>query len=154
MTPARAKGASAIAIAVTMLVGFEGLVTTGYHDKIDPKGVNTVCYGHIEDVKIGDKYTLQGCKDMLAEDLPRYDAMVTKCVHVPMPPHRHAAILSFTYNVGGGALCKSTVARELNAGHVKAGCDALLRYDRANGKVLQGLKNRRVAERAACLRED
>lgn len=154
MTP-RAKGAVGfIALTVSMLVGFEGMAPKGYHDHIDPPGVNTVCYGHIEDVRIGDKYSLVGCQEMLAEDLPRYDAMVAKCVHVPMPPHRHAAILSFTYNVGGGALCKSSVARELNAGHVKAACDALLLYTRANGKVLQGLKNRRVAERAACLRED
>lgn len=153
MTP-RAKGVSFVALAVSLIAGFEGLLHVGIHDKIDPPGVNTVCFGHIENVKIGERHTTLECQIMLAEDLPRYDAMVKKCIHVPMPPHRHAAIISFTYNLGGGALCRSTVARELNAGHVQAGCDAMLRYNKANGRVLQGLKNRRVNERAHCLRED
>lgn len=143
-----------VGLAISMITVFEGLALRGHHDPIDPPGINTICFGHIENVKIGEKYTVQQCEDILAADLPRYETMVQKCINVPMPPHRHAAILSFTYNVGGGALCKSTVARELNFGRVQKGCDALLLYDRANGKVIQGLHNRRVAERVACLRED
>lgn len=148
------KIASWSAIAVSLLIGFEGLVHRGWHDKIDPKGVNTVCYGHIENVKIGDYYTTLECQELLAKDIPRYDAMVKKCIHVPLPPHRHAAMVSFTYNVGGGALCKSTVARELNAGHVQAGCDALLRYTKSTGVVRRGLVTRRAIERVYCLRND
>lgn len=143
-----------VALATAFISNFEGFAPVGHHDPIDPKGVNTVCYGHIEDVKIGDKYTKLECQDMLAKDLPRYDAMVQKCVHVSMPPHRHAAILSFTYNVGGGALCKSSVARKLNAGDVNGACEALMLYTKANGKYIRGLQNRRAAERAYCLRND
>lgn len=148
------KTAQWAAIAVSLLVGFEGIAHRAWHDPIDPKGVNTVCYGHIENVKLGDEYTTLECQRMLAADLPRYDAMVKRCIHVPMPPHRHAAILSFTYNLGQGALCKSSVAREINAGHVKAGCDAMLGYTRSLGVVRKGLVNRRKIERAYCLRED
>ncbi|HET9285677.1 MAG TPA: lysozyme [Candidatus Angelobacter sp.] len=145
------RKAGAIAIAVSLIGGFEGLYTHAYRDVV---GVKTVCYGHIEGVQMGDSYTEQECKDMLADDLPKYDAQVMKCIHVEMPPHRHAAILSFTYNVGGGALCHSSVARYLNAGNVKRGCDALLQWDRAGGRVIRGLHNRRVKERAECLRND
>ena len=143
-----------VAIAVTIISGFEGLSTYAYHDRIDPPKVNTVCYGHIEDVQLGDHYTKIQCQEMLASDLPKYEDMVQKCIHVPMPAHRHAAIISFTYNVGGGALCRSSVALFLNEGKVEQACDALLRYDRANGKVIQGLENRRKAERTLCLRDD
>jgi lysozyme len=75
-----------------------------------------------------------------------------------MPPHRQAALVSFTYNIGGGNLCKGSVAVEFNAGHVKAGCTNMLNYVKAAGKTLRGLVNRRSngmwGERAWCLRED
>lgn len=149
------KKAGAIALATTMIAGFEGLYTYAYRDIA---GVPTICYGHIEDVRMGDKATKSQCWTMLADDLPRYDAMVNKCIKVDMPPHRHAAILSFTYNVGGYALCHSTVARKLNAGDVKGGCNALLLWDKAHvhgvQRSVKGLTTRREAERAECLRND
>ncbi len=150
--PIRGKGW--VPIAVGSIMAFEGLILVGWHDRIDPPGVNTVCYGHIEDVQVGDRHTKIQCQEMLAKDLPRYEAMVNKCIKVPLPDHRKAAIVSFTYNVGGGALCKSSVARKLNVNDVQGGCDALLLYDRANGKVIPGLHTRRVAERKMCLLGD
>src|SRR5689334_18051004 len=152
--PSTGKRAAAVALAVGMITVWEGYQKVGWHDPIDPPGINTVCYGHIEDVEIGDTYTKTQCEEMLASDLPRYMAMVERCIHVPMPPHRHAAMISFTYNVGGGALCKSSVARKLNASDVQGGCDALLLYNRANGKEIRGLTNRRIAERKYCLMAD
>lgn len=146
--PNRAKGA---ALAVGMIAVFEGCYTYAYRD---PVGIPTVCFGHIEDVQMGDRYTKDQCKQMLLDDLPRYQAQVDQCIHVPMPPHRQAAILSFTYNVGGGALCKSSVARGLNKGDVQGGCDALLLYRYAKGIPLPGLKTRREEERRHCLRGD
>jgi lysozyme len=143
-----------LALAVSSITVYEGFAPVGHHDRIDPPGVNTVCYGHIENVRIGERHTKQQCEVMLEGDLPRYDAMVTKAIHVPLPPHRHAALLSFTYNVGGGALARSSVARRLNAGDVKGGCNALLMYDRANGRVVPGLLTRRKSEREWCLRND
>lgn len=151
---AGAAAGATVALAIAMITAFEGFAPVGHHDKIDPPGVNTVCYGHIEGVKIGDRYTKEQCMELLKKDLPRYEKMVKAAIHVPLPPHRYAAILSFTYNVGGGALKKSSVARHLNAGNVKAGCDALLLYVYANGKPIKGLRIRREKERADCLRND
>lgn len=148
------KKALVVVLAVGMITVWEGLQRVAWHDPIDPPGINTVCYGHIEDVEIGDTYTKTQCEEMLASDLPRYQAMVDRCIKVPMPPHRHAAMISFTYNVGGGALCRSSVARKLNAGDVQGGCDALLLYNRANGKEIRGLSRRRHAERKYCLMND
>jgi lysozyme len=51
-------------------------------------------------------------------------------------------------------LCRGNVARYLNAGNVRAGCNAILAYDHAGGRVLPGLTRRRAAEKALCLRSD
>jgi lysozyme len=150
--PATGKAAGGAAgIAVALIIAWEGLAPVGHHDPIDPPGINTVCYGHIEGVKVGDGYTAEQCKNMLINDLPRYEAMVLKCIKVPMSDGTHAALISFTFNVGGGALCRSSVARKINAGDLRGGCEALMLYVYANGKRIKGLKNRRRDERRLCL---
>jgi lysozyme len=140
-----------VAVAVVVIMTWEGFAAVGHHDPIDPKGVNTIGYGHIENVSIGDRVTKVEAGKLLTADLPRYEKQVEHCIHVPMPGYRHAAIISFTYNVGGGALCKSSVARYINAGEPNKGCDALMLYVKSNGKFRQGLQNRRTAERKLCL---
>ncbi len=144
---------AALLIAVTVVSAYEGLSTKPYRDSV---GVLTVCYGATaaDYVDLSKTYTPAECKAMLGTDLQKYYQMVTSCVHVPMPPHREAAMVSFTYNVGGGAFCKSAVARDLNAGRVQAACDALLAYNRAGGRVLAGLTARRKSERTLCLMEN
>src|ERR1035437_413285 len=115
VTPVNPKGRGGWVMAtVVCLTLWEGFAPVGHHNRIDPPGVNTVCFGHIKDVQIGDRYTKIQCQAMLAQDLPRYEKMLEAAIHVPLPGYRHAAILSFTYNVGGGALKKSSVARKLN----------------------------------------
>lgn len=151
--PAGTKGAW-FAICMTMLSGFEGLYTYAYKDVV---GVTTICYGATNSdrkVRMGDKYTAAQCKEMLAEDIPKYAAPIEKCVKVEMPPNRKAAIVSFAYNVGPERACRSTVVRKLNAGDVRGACDALMMWNRGGGRVIKGLTNRRAAERKSCLRDD
>lgn len=143
-----------LALALTMVAGFEGLYTHAYRD---PVGVITICFGVTNvdrKVKMGDTATKDECYQMLAEDLPKYKAMVDRRIHVAMPPHRTAAIVSFTYNVGEGNLAKSSVARYINANQPLKGCDALLGWTKAKGEVYPGLVKRRQAERVYCYRSD
>jgi lysozyme len=56
-----------------------------------------------------------------------------------------------TYNIGGAAYCRSTVARRFNAGRWKEGCDAYLMWNRGGGRVIRGLTLRRQDERKLCL---
>lgn len=143
-----------LAIAITMVAGFEGLYTHAYKDVV---GVTTICYGVTNSdrpVKMGDTATKEECKQMLAEDLVRYKAMVDKCIHVPMPPHRTASMVSFVYNVGQGNLCKSSVARLMNQNKPLQACDALMMWNKAGGREIQGLTNRRAKERVECKRSD
>lgn len=151
MAPPLKVPTAVAAIAIPAICLFEGLYTYAYRD---PVGIPTICFGHIEDVKMGDRRTPEECKQMLLDDLPRYYAGVKRCIKVPMSGSREAAMLSFTYNVGEGALCKSSVARKLNAGDVAGGCGALLLYTYAKGIQLPGLVNRRRSEYKLCMKDD
>lgn len=142
------KTAAWCTIAVACVSGFEGLRQAAYND---PVGIPTICFGETKGVKIGQRATVEECKAMLAESLEIANQGVTLCIHAPMPDTRRAAVVSFTYNVGAGALCKSSVARRLNAGDVVGGCDALLLYTKARGIELPGLVRRRGEERKLCL---
>lgn len=146
-----------LAVAIPFVSQWEGFYPKKYYDSV---GVATICYGATaaDGVDLSKTYTKAECQEMLGRDLPKYDAQLAKCLtpaaYAAMPPHRHAAMISFTYNVGGGAFCHSAVARNLNAGNIQAACDALLAYNHGGGRVIQGLTNRRVSERKECLRED
>ncbi len=146
-----------LTVALTVVASLEGYYGHPYRDSV---GVKTICYGATaaDKVDFSRIYTKAECLDLLGKDLPKYDKQVQKCLtqkaFEAMPPSRHAAIVSFTYNVGGGALCKSSVARNLNAGRIRAACDSLLLYNRAGGRVLRGLTYRRQFEHRMCLKDD
>jgi lysozyme len=131
------------------LVGLcEGLRLTAYPDVGD---VPTICYGETLNVHMTDTATKAECDQMLAVRLKQFNDAVNSCVQVSLPDTRRASLVSFFYNVGESQACKSTVVRRLNAGDVQGGCDALLMWNKVNGKVVQGLTNRRIKERALCL---
>ena len=64
----------------------------------------------------------------------------------------------FAINVGKEGACNSQAVRAINAGRVAEGCNLIARtpsgqpnWSNAAGKYVQGLQNRRQAERALCL---
>lgn len=136
-----------LSICVACVAAEEGVRTVAYKD---PVGIPTICFGETRDVKLGDKATLEQCKAMLGDRVQQFGLAVDACVHVPMSPSRKAAMVSFSYNVGTEAFCKSTLVRKLNA-RDPAACDELLRWTTAKGIQLPGLVKRREQERALCL---
>lgn len=139
--------------AAALFIGpFEGFYPKAY---LDPVGVPTVCYGETEGVKLGDHYTAKQCADMLANKLPRYWSEIADCmgpdVVARQTEERKVAFLSFSYNVGTGAFCRSTLLRKLKAGDIRGACDQLLLWDKAAGIRFAGLTRRRQAERKLCL---
>jgi lysozyme len=133
--------------------GFEGLACTAYPDHL-AHGLPTVCYGETEGVHLGDHHTPEQCRQMLANKLPRYWKETEACIHVPTSDNEKIAYTSFSYNLGTGAFCHSTIASRLNSGDHKGACDAILPYDHASGKKVPGLTRRRKAERTLCLTPD
>lgn len=150
-------GATAVAVlagAATFVAGWEGFYPKTYRDIV---GVATVCYGETEAqaVALGRKraYTKQECTDMLAKSLVAYDEGMKACLDPPRPitANMHKAFISVTYNIGVHGFCRSGMVRRANAGDFKGACDALLAWNRAGGRVVKGLVNRRNAERKLCL---
>lgn len=143
------KKAAWMAIAITCVSCFEGIRTVAYRD---PVGIPTACFGETKNIRMGMKFTLEECKDMLTESIIEHDNGMMACTKVELRDETHAALLSFTYNVGVGAYCKSTLVKKLNAGDTAGACDQLLRWDKAGGIRLPGLTKRRAAERDLCLK--
>lgn len=149
----RLKNTAAImAAAIALVAGWEGLRTTAYPDRL-ANGIPTVCFGETRGVELGDSYTVEECQVMLGQGLVEFETGMRRCLTSPdtIPAKPYVAFLSLSYNIGNGAFCRSTVAREANAGNFRAACEAISMWTRAGGKVVQGLVNRRSDERRLCL---
>lgn len=143
------KRAAWVAIATTCVAGFEGLRQVAYRD---PVGIPTACFGETKGVHMGDRYTLDECKDMLSDSLEIANNGVNSCVHTNISDNTRAALVSFTYNVGAGTFCRSTLVKRLNAGDVVGACNELPKFVYAKGVILPGLVRRREEEKRLCLK--
>ena len=155
MTP-KQKAGSAIAIAGASLLAFvanwEGSSLSVYQDRL-ANGLPSVCNGHTgPDVRVGDVWTKEQCDAILVKDATEHGQRLLACITVPLNQNQYNAFSSFAFNVGTGNACKSTLVRLLNQGRYTEACDQLLRWNRANGKVISGLDRRRKAERELCLK--
>jgi lysozyme len=146
--------AAAIALASPLVAYYEGTVT---HTYVDPVGIPTICTGHTgADVTAGKQVTAEQCKALLNEDLREAYVAVQQCVRAPLRDNEAAALISFTFNVGGHAFCSSTMARLINSGApASTWCHQLTRWTKAThlgvAIELPGLVKRRNAELAMCL---
>ena len=140
-------GAGATALAVPLVMLYEGTVLQSYRD---PIGIVTACVGHTgPELRIGQRYTREQCETMLYGDLLKH-ADALDCVRADMTDGQKAAFLSFAFNVGNRAFCGSTLVRKANAGDMSGACAELSRWTRAGGRELPGLVKRRAAERQLC----
>ncbi|MBO0141520.1 lysozyme [Agrobacterium sp. Ap1] len=144
------KGSSIAAAAIALVAAWEGVRTVAYKDIV---GVPTVCFGETRGVKMGDRYTMEECRAMLGDGLVEFEAGMRACLTKPdsIPEKPYVAFLSLSYNIGTRAFCGSTVARRANVGDIRGACNAITMWDRAGGRVVQGLVNRRAEERKICL---
>jgi lysozyme len=138
------------AAAIALVGAWEGLRLAAYPDIV---GVPTICYGETLGVKLGDKATKAECDAMLLKSLKRHESGMRACLANPdgIPPKSYVAFVSLTYNIGVGAFCRSTARKRLNAGDLKGACDAATWFNRAGGRKVPGLVNRRAAEHRICL---
>ena len=149
MTP-KQKTAGWLAIAIAVVGAYEGISLTAYPDIV---GVPTICYGETKNVKLGQTATKEQCDSQLSARLVEFNQGVESCVTRPMRDNERVAFVSLSYNIGVDAFCKSTVVRRFNAGDKAGSCDAFLMWNKAGGKVVQGLVNRRQKEREMCLKD-
>ena len=132
------------AAGLRLLKTFEGLELHAY---LDPVGVWTIGYGTTTGVYAGQRITEAQAELLLQRDLQRFEAAVEQVVKRPITDNQFSALVSFTYNVGSGALGDSTLLRLLNQGNIQGAANQFLVWVYAGGMVLPGLARRRRAER-------
>lgn len=146
-------------IAVPFIVKKEGMILTAYLDIV---GVPTICGGLTKaagiNVYIGmpamtPKECLDATRRVIARyrnDLHRFFTAAT--IQQRLPATRDTAYTSLAYNAGVGTIGKSTAVKRLNGGDIAGGCEAITWYDKAGGRVIRGLFERRKEEKALCLK--
>lgn len=142
----------ALPIALALMRRFEGFYPKPY---LCPAGVPTIGYG--------STYYQDGTRVTLTDPAisrERAEALLlatVQAVYLPAVlklcpgldhPDRLAALIDFTYNLGGSALKGSTLRKRVNAGDWDAVPGELRKWDKAGGRVLRGLTIRREAEAA------
>jgi lysozyme len=85
---------------------------------------------------------------LLQQDIAPKTVAVNARVSVPLFQGQFDAVLSWTYNLGEGALKSSTMLKKINAGRQEEVPAQIKRWNRVGGKVLKGLERRREAEAA------
>lgn len=145
------QAVAALVISATALVGIaihEGYVGQTYSDV---GGVPTIGFGETKGVKPGQKTTPERALLRLLESADEHAKGMAACIKVPLTQSEYDAYLSFTYNVGVGAFCRSNLNQKLNAGDYEGACAELLKWDKAGGRTLPGLTKRRQEEYKKCL---
>lgn len=129
---------------LNLIKQFEGCVLHAYKC-VPSEEYYTIGYGHYgADVRAGQTITQETAESMLRDDIKRYEALVNKYQEqYSFNQNEYDAMVSFCYNIGSldqltknGKRSKKEIA------------DAMLFYIHdAGGNVLEGLINRRKAER-------
>jgi len=117
-----------------------------------PQDVPTIGWGSTVGVQLGQRTTPDRALVRLLADAQRHERELRACMgDVALYQHEWDAYVSWAYNVGPGAACKSSLVRKLKAGDYSGACAELLRWDKQAGRTLPGLTKRRQAEFETCM---
>lgn len=134
---------------IKLIESFEGLRLTSYQDSVK---VWTIGYGHTGKVngktlKAGMKISKSKANSLIKSDLSEFEKGVDKLVNVKLTQHQFDALVSFSYNLGLGNLGSSTLLKYVNKKQFAKASAEFIKWNKAGGKVLNGLTRRRAAEK-------
>jgi len=128
---------------LALIKKFEGCELKAYHCAA---GVPTIGYGSTHGVTMDMEITQEEADELLMDDVHKFEEAVTRAVKVPLEQNQYDALVSWTFNLGPSNLSSSTMLRVLNEGNYDEVPAQIKRWNKAGGKVLQGLIRRREAE--------
>ena len=128
---------------IALIKKFEGCKLESY---LCAANVPTIGYGSTKGIEMGMTISQERAEELLLEDLEVYEDAVEKSVTVPLSQHQFDALVSWTFNLGGANLNASTMLKVLNRGAYEDVPYQMKRWNKAGGKVLEGLVRRREAE--------
>jgi lysozyme len=140
-----------------------GICYRAYLDTIAEPDVPTIGHGQTRlfnadgsvrrAVRMGDLLTAEEADRQFSIGLQvQYWQPYRRCLDVSgIDPRTEASFVSLTWNIGTGGVCRSTALRRLNGGDLAGACEAMTWWNRAGGRVVRGLVNRRADEKRLCL---
>lgn len=125
---------------------FESLKLQAYKP-VETEKYYTIGYGHYgADVKKDMTITKERAEEMFLEDLQPYEREINK-MGINFTQGQFDALVSWTYNLGVGNLISSTMYKKIMAkAQDEEITDQMIKWVNSDGKPLNGLKKRRVAE--------
>ena len=128
---------------LSLIKKFEGLELEAYKCAA---GVWTLGYGHTAGVQEGDVWSEEQANEQLKIDMHIYADYINDQVTCPLSQNQFDALVSWVFNLGPTNLRNSTLLKRLNAGDYADVPNQIKRWNKAGGKVLEGLIRRREAE--------
>jgi GH24 family phage-related lysozyme (muramidase) len=132
---------------IDLIKQFEGFSPAIY---ICPAGYPTIGYGHVvkpqERQQFASGITPEQAETLLRQDVQTAERAVLRLITVPLTDGQFDALVSFTFNLGAGALQRSTLRRRVNRGDHAGVPPEFRKWVWAGGRKLQGLVRRREAE--------
>lgn len=133
---------------IDLIKQFEGYSSKAYPDPATGGEPFTVGYGHTgKDVKPGMVITAEQAEKMLRDDVAKFESGVSALLKVTTTQAQFDAMVSLAYNIGLGNFSKSTLLRKHNEKCYSCAAGQFPVWNRAAGKVMNGLTRRRNAER-------
>lgn len=136
-----------------------------YADKL-ARGVPTACNGLTNAVSqkklvLGEKWTEQECETNEAIALTNLQNKLAQCFKIAPPQSVFDSATSHAWNMGVNKTCSSEAMKQWNKGNFRQGCQLIaFQYDGktpnwsfSDGKFVQGLHNRRLAEMQVCMKD-
>ena len=129
---------------------------TAYQDKFNGHlDKPTIAFGCTSGVELGMVWTRAQADEAFRKELASHEAAVNRLTTVDISQNAFDALTSLSYNVGSGALARSTVLKRLNAGDKIGASKAFARFNRGpGGGIVDGLITRRASEAALFLKPD
>jgi lysozyme len=154
--------------AVTLIKSFEGIedgdpTTVNLDPYLCPAGYWTIGWGHVVLDADGTQVrgagnrrkarsiyphgiTMAEAEALLADDIRPRRAAIERLLKVPLSDNQFCALLDLAYNIGLGDFAHSTLLRDVNNGAFSKVPAQFMRWTKAKGREMAGLKRRREAE--------
>lgn len=135
--------------AIALIHEFEQLRLKSYlcPAKVWTIGWGTTRYPEGRPVGPGQVCTKVQADAWFRHDLLRFEREVTRRLQVPVTPRQFGALVSFTYNLGEGALGRSRLLKRVNAHPADPAIrQEFMKWHKAGGQRLKGLWRRRHRE--------
>ena len=128
---------------LSLIKHFEGCELKAYRCAAN---VLTIGYGSTKGVTEDMEITQEGAEELLQEEMHEYEGYINDMVKVPLEQHQFDSMVSWVFNLGSGNLSSSTLLKKINNSEYDEVPEQIKRWNKAGGKVLEGLVRRREAE--------